>query len=269
MAIITITRNSYSHGKAIAENVAERLDYRCVGPEIVRQACEQLGVSPLTMEKALQDSPSALEVFGAEKERHVALFRAAFFDFMKNDNIVYHGLAGHIFLADILNVLKVRVVAKLEDRIQEQMRRTGDSMVQAQRRIHDDDEQRRVWTTYLYGMDSSDPELYDIFVNLNNIRPDKAVQIIVDAARVSTNSHAPQMRKRLADLALQAKAEARLLEFFPEVRTSVRDGELFVSVSASMVQEEAVIRKAREALVGVEGLKAARVGVAAYQYIPF
>ena len=45
MSIITISRGTFSGGKAIAECVAENLGYACVSREILSDAAETYGVS--------------------------------------------------------------------------------------------------------------------------------------------------------------------------------------------------------------------------------
>ena len=268
MAIITISRDSYSHGKEIAESVAAKLGYKCVGPEVIKTACESLNLEQSAVEDALKVAPSLFKRCGNKCERNVAMFRAAFFEYMTHDNIVYHGLAGHVFLNNVPNVLKVRVIADFQDRLSEEMMRTGDNENVALRRLLQEDKKRLAWTKYLYGKDNHDPDLYDIYVNLHNISVEKAVRIIVDTAQISTNGYGPQMKKRLAELSLQAKAEALLLESFPEVTTEVRDGEVYARVNASLVQEAAVAAKAREVLKR-EGIDNAHVGVSASGFAPF
>ena len=45
MQIITISRGSFSHGKEIAEKVAETLGYECVSREILLEAPQYFNVS--------------------------------------------------------------------------------------------------------------------------------------------------------------------------------------------------------------------------------
>ena len=269
MPIITISRDSYSHGEEIAKKVAEKLGYKCLGPEIVQHACDSLDFPYSEIQKALHDSPTFLEHMVAKKEQHLALFRAIFFEYMCHDNIVYHGIAGHIFLAEVPNVVKVRVIADFDDRIREEIHREDVTYEEAQKRLVKEDKERVKWTKYLYGKDNHDPRLYDLHLNLHNISLDAAVTIIVGMAQVSTNGHVEMMRKKLRDMALAAKTEAWLLEIFPEVEAVARDGEVFVSVQGSILQEKLIEEKAREIMAKIDGIKTVRIGVAPSIYVPF
>ncbi|WP_051261634.1 AAA family ATPase [Desulfovibrio inopinatus] len=269
MPIITISRDSSSHGKRIAERVANTLGYSCIGPEIVQQAAQSFDVDQKRLQLAVGRAPRFLDSFGSSKERHLALFRAAFFECMHSDNIVYHGMAGHLFLHDVPNVMKVRIVADLEERIREQMRRKNIGYDEAKALLLRQDQERSKWTKMLFGHDNRDPSLYDIYLNLHNISVDKAVEIIVDAVRISTNGHREIMRKMLADMALAARVEAKLYEVFSDVEATVRDGEAFVKVGASLIQESTAYSKAETAVADIQGLRRMHLGLTTPGSVPF
>jgi len=77
------------------------------------------------------------------------------------------------------------------------------------------------------------------------------------------------MRKKLSDMALAAKTEARLLEVFPGVEASANEGEVFVRVQGSILQEKAIVEKASKIMRDIEGIKSARIGVAPSIFVPF
>ena len=269
MPIITISQDSYGHGKEIAKKVAEKIEYKCIGPEILQYACDCLAVPVSKIRNALHNSPNLLDRIASKKEQYLAMFRAIFYEYMCLDNIVYHGFAGHIFLADVPNVVKVRIISDLENRIREKMHREDLGYDEAVKKLNKEDKERAKWTKYLYGKDNRDPRLYDIYLNLHSISVDAAVAIIVGSSRVSTNGHHVMMRKRLRDMALAAKTEARLMEILPEVEAIAKDGEVFVKVNGSIVQEDMIAERARKIVTEIEGVRSARIGVSPSVYVPF
>ena len=48
-----------------------------------------------------------------------------------------------------------------------------------------------------------------------------------------------------------------------------RDGEVFVSVQGSILQEKLIEEKAREILAKVDGIKTVKIGVEPSIYVPF
>jgi len=98
MAIITISRGSYSKGKEVAEKVAHRLGYVCLSRDLLLEASSQFNIPEIKLIRALHDAPSILERFTSGKERYLAYFAAALLERVQRDNVVYHGLAGHFYL---------------------------------------------------------------------------------------------------------------------------------------------------------------------------
>lgn len=269
MPIITISQDAYSRGEDISKKVAEKLGYECIGPELIQHACESLAFPYTKIHKALHDSPTLLEHIGSKKEQTLALFRAIFYEYMSRDNIVYHGLAGHIFLADIPNIIKVRILTDFDERVREAMHQGNLSYEKAKKKLNQKAKERERWTKYLYGKDNRDPRLYDLYLNLHCISIDAAVAIIIGTAQTLTNQYMEMTRKKLMDLALAAKTEARLLEVFPEVEAVARDGEVFVSVTGSLLQEKLITEKAQNIISEIKDIRSAKIGIVPSVFVPF
>lgn len=69
----------------------------------------------MKLTRAVHDAPSILERFVQGKERYVAFIQASLLKYLKEDKIVYHGLAGHFFVTGVSHVLKVRIIADMEE----------------------------------------------------------------------------------------------------------------------------------------------------------
>jgi len=63
VAIITISRGSYSRGKEVAESLAGRLGYECVSRAILLEACAEFSIPENMIVKVLHDAPSVLTTF--------------------------------------------------------------------------------------------------------------------------------------------------------------------------------------------------------------
>jgi len=169
MAIITISRGSYSRGKEIAEKVAGRLGYECIARETLLEASEDFHTPDIKLVRAIHDAPSILDRFRHGKERYVAYVQAALARHVKKDNVVYHGLAGHFLLTGVSHVLKVRIIADMDERVMLEMEREHISSKEALHILKKDDEQRRKWSRRLYGIDTRDPGLYDLVLRIRKI----------------------------------------------------------------------------------------------------
>ncbi len=204
MAIITISRGSYSKGKEVAALVAEELGYRCIAREVVLDASKEFNIPEIKLVRAIHDAPSILERLTGGKEKYVAYIRSALLKQLKADNVVYHGLAGHFFLGGVKHALKVRIIADMEDRVRTEMRRERVSREEALRVLTSDDEERRKWSRSLYGIDTADPCLYDLIIHIRDITVDNAVFLIARVARMKRFETTPESQKMMEELSLQA-----------------------------------------------------------------
>lgn len=210
MAIVTISRGCYSHGKEIAETVAKRLDYELVSREILLEASNFFDASEDALSKSINDAPTMLERLTHEKEKYLAYIQASLLEHVKNDNVVYHGHAGHLLLPEISHVLKVRVNAGTEDRIKLLQNTQHIPRYEAEDYIKAEDENRMNWTHYLYHMDINDPKLYDIVIHIDKLGIDDACDIICAAAMMDTHKSTPASTKAICDLALGSHVRAAL-----------------------------------------------------------
>lgn len=267
MSIITVSRDSYSHGEEIARKVAQQLGYDCLGSDGVTQSVQDVLDQPFGLLQATTAASNAMRAKGVTR-KDVALFRSSFYDHMLQDNVVYHGLAGHLFLSDMPNVFKVRLVADMDDRVAEMARRLNIDESEAQERIQREDAARQEWDQ---NMKASSPEAdpFDLSVNLHSLDPDRAAQIIVDAARIAMGATSDDLQTMLTDLALASRIEVVLLDHFGDARAEVRDGRAYIQVEASIVQEEAAARKAMKVLSDIEGIREVHVGVIPSAFVPF
>ena len=63
MAIITISRGSYSRGKEVAEKLAQDLGYQVLSRDILLEASERFNIPEIKLVRAIHDAPSIFERF--------------------------------------------------------------------------------------------------------------------------------------------------------------------------------------------------------------
>ncbi len=259
MAIITISRGSYSRGKEIAEKVAERLGYECVAREALLEASEHFNIPEAKLTRAVHDAPSILDHFAHGKEKYVTYIQAALTRHVQKDNVVYHGLAGHFLLQEISHVLKVRITAATKDRVQVVMERDSAGEKEALHILQQDDEQRRRWSHYLYGIDTTDPSLYDLMLCIEKISVDGAVDIICSAVGAQSFQTTAQSQKAMDDLVLACEVKGHLIEMKPDVVVEADSGVILVKTAAPMPRQDAVNREIRNIVQSVPGVREVHV----------
>ena len=261
MPIITISRGSYSRGKEVAEKVAQVLGYECISRDILIEASEQFHIPEIKLIRAIHDAPSVLNRFTHGKEKYVAYIRAALLKHAKNDNLVYHGLAGHFFLEGISHVLKVRVIADMDDRVREEMKREGISAEEARYILRKDDEERRKWGLQLYGIDTWNSSLYDLVVHIRTKKVDDAVSLILHAAKLPCFQTTPESQKMIQNVALAAETKAALVDEFPASEVSAKEGIVSVRVDAPLIQDEQITERIQSIVKKLDGVQEVKVHV--------
>jgi cytidylate kinase len=228
MAIITISRGSYSKGKEVAEKVADRLGYECISREVLLEASKRFNIPEMQLVRAIHDAPSILDRFQHSKQAYIAYIRSALTGQVKRDNIVYHGLAGHILLKGVPHVLKVRITANLEDRIRAEMNRESIGESEARELLFKDDQERRKWTKSLYGVDPWDSSLYDLVIRIYKLHVDDAVDLICQAVGREQFKTTDSSRHMMDDLAIACQVKAELVEQFFDVAVTSDYGNVIV-----------------------------------------
>jgi cytidylate kinase len=183
MSLITVSRGSYSKGKEIAEKVAQKLNYDCISRDVLFTASKNFNIDELRLIRAIHDAPSFFDKLSIKKEQYISYIQTTLLENFQRDNIVYHGLAGHFFVTGVSHALKVRIIADLNERAKLEAQREGISIERALVMLKKDDEERRKWSQYLYGIDTHDPSLYDLVIHIHRITVDMAVDIICDTVQ--------------------------------------------------------------------------------------
>lgn len=182
MAIITISRGTYSGGKAVAEGLSRKLGYPCISKEIILDAAVEFGIPEDKLVAAMETPPTAWIESPAKKIAHLNYVRYALLKRARENDLVYHGYAGHLLLGDIAHVICVRVIADMEYRIKAAIENEKLTRKEAVTFIKKLDKQGLNWSKFLYGVDWNDPALYDIVINLERISVESAVDIIAQMA---------------------------------------------------------------------------------------
>jgi cytidylate kinase len=259
MAIITISRGSYTYGKAIAEKVAQELGFECIAREVLIEASGEFNINEIKLIRAIHDAPSVLERFAQGKGKYIAYIRAALLKRLQKDNIVYHGLAGHFFVKGVSHVLKVRIISDLEQRVKLEMEREHIAREEALRVLKNDDEERRRWSKHLYGIDTWNPSLYDLVLNMRTIGIDDAVAIICDTVRLEHFQTTSESQKAMDDLVLASEVKARLVDAYPNAKVTAHERVAFVRVPTSGMNEMEVVKQIKDIAEKVDGVTGIRV----------
>jgi len=223
MAIITISRGSATSGLMLAEGLSKVLNYKLVRREDVLQGIARFGVAADKLEKILFGPPIYSDDFKHDIRNYIAFFQATLCDYIQKEDVIYVGNIGHMMLRDIACVLRIRFIAPPEFRVKMLIEHEQMTPEEASAYIEKIDAQRRAWALILYGVDSLNPSLYDLTINLERTSIDTAVDIAATAARHKKLSENGQCINALNNLVMASRARAELAA---DARTAPSDIEV-------------------------------------------
>ncbi len=212
MAIITISRGTSTGGKELAQAVAERLGYKLVAEEVLVKAAKQYGMAIEKVQHAIEDKPGFFESMSLERVHALAFVGAALCKEINDEKVVYHGYAGHLFLRGVPHVLRIRVIASMEYRIKKAMEQHDFGWEQAADFIKKADEARVKWSQFLFHVDTRDPSLYDLIIDVDRINIAGACDIVCTAAGLERFQKTPESQGKLDDFILSTEIRAAIAQ---------------------------------------------------------
>jgi cytidylate kinase len=229
MAIITISRGTFSGGSELAERVAAQLGYQCTSREVMLEAAWGSGIPVEEITTAMEKRPSFWHRVMGQRTAYLTLVRAALCEHARGGQLVYHGHVGHLLLPGIAHVARVRVIAELPFRVQAALpqHHTREAALAYIEKV---DQERREWVRFLFGVEWDDPLLYDLVLNLSRMSLDTACAAVIQLAARPEFQPTPESAKALRDLVLRSRVEAALA-----IDPRTRDARLTVKADDGVV----------------------------------
>ncbi len=210
MQIICVSRGSYGRGQELAERLAEKMGYECLGREDLIEAATREGIQVGKLEMAMIKPHAFSEKLARERDHYLAFARNYLCERAVDHNLVYHGRTGHMLVPGVSHVLRVRVVWDLEHRVQFIMSELGVDREKALRYVKEVDEDRERWVRHMYGVGVGEALNYDVTVNLQQIGVENAAAVMVQTAQLPDFQMTPSSRQRMEDLLLGSRARLAL-----------------------------------------------------------
>lgn len=230
MSIVTISRGSLSGGASLAAHLGEALAYKVLSREVIVEAAKTYGVTESTLAEGMEHAPGLWARFTGHAEDYVLAVQATLGEMVEGGHAIYHGLAGQFLLKGLPGVLKIRLIAPLEQRITAACEELRLNREEAIAHIQKVDRERERWVRKLYDADWADPANYDLVINLGEISMDSAVDTIVQLLDRPEFRQTAEVQQAWHDFALAARIRAHLRFRCPlavkDVHVAVRDGEV-------------------------------------------
>lgn len=213
MAVITISRQYASGGTEIAIRIGEMLGYRYFDKKLMAQVASEAILSQSEIVDFSEDTykvqtlwdrlfvnwlgPRVVAQVGTWKEtstgaqveevakldeaQSITVVQSALRAAYRNGNVVIVGRGGQAVLKEVPGVLKVRIEAPLDARVQRLQEQENLSLKAAQSTVLERDEAIAEYLGRFYNIDGDDPMLYDLVINTHHLNLEAAAHLIVNA----------------------------------------------------------------------------------------
>jgi cytidylate kinase len=210
MTIVAISREMGSGGYEIGAAVAKALNFEYVERQILLQAAHAHGVPEAKLVDVVERRLSLWERFDTERRRYLIFLEAAYYAFAEKGNLVTASRSGPFFVRDVSHAVKVRIMAPFEVRVRRVMQQEKLDQKAAAAKVRNYDREMSGRIDYLFGLDWTLPEHYDLVINTGNDAWEFYTDLLVAAARHPQYQPTPESRQKIRDLSLAAQVRAAI-----------------------------------------------------------
>jgi shikimate kinase len=223
MAILTIARKYGSGGREIGQAIAEQLKYDYIDRRRILDDMKAEGKQWEERAKYFDENyPNLWERYEWSFRGFVALNQSYFLDYALKDKVVIMGRGGNFLLKGIPFVLRVRVIAPIERRIEKVMEKERVNTENARWLIEKADHEMARAIYLIYGREWDNPEEYERVFDTGIQSNDEIITTIKNALLEKEKSNTEKARKILQLRALAAKIKAEITTN-PQYNLSVFD----------------------------------------------
>ena len=225
MAVLFISRGTVSGVQDLVDRVCESTQARCLSREDLLQQVHRYGDWATTIVRQLSQATSAYEEFSRTRRVYIVLMRQALLERIQDDNVIYHGLSGHLLVPRLPHFIRIRITEPLSEQISATMERLHCDKETARQQVRETESQQVRWARFMYGRDIRDPTLYDLNINVGHFTAEMTCRLI---GRLLTEDYlkaTPETIEQVARLRFAANVEVALVK---DLRT--RDYEISATV---------------------------------------
>ncbi len=258
MPLITMPREMGSLGKDVAALIAQQFGKKVVHHEIIDQLANKLRLRKSHVVRFLEGKAgmwekmttdqTSLSIYTADEILRMAV---------GGDVAVIRGWGAPHLLEDIPHVLRVRVCAPFELRVQRMMARLNtDDRAFVEKEIRLADEAITAITRRHFDINWEDAEHYDVMLNTERMSVEECATQVINTLKSDCFSPTPASLQKLHDKALAAHVTAALRadERTEKLRITVKIAGGHATLSG-IVEDEATLKPAAEIAAAVSGVK--------------
>jgi len=259
VSIITISADSYSNGRQIAKSAAKRLDYEYIDNEnILPLVFREFGVSESKLESTLKETPSGVGMFSKANPEYIIFIETLITEYLLKNNIVYYGAVAIPLIQQVSHVLKVQIIANLEDRIKNKAKLDDKSEEKARKTVIKQDNQQKKWAEAVYNINITNPNLYDLVINIGHIKDDDfegALETIISTIEHKKFQPMTYSLRCMKNVAMSCRVRATLADIDSKMQVKSDEGTIYIYTKAVKKKAQDKVLEMKQKIMRIEGVK--------------
>jgi len=260
-------------GIPIAHKAAEKLGYTLLDGETIEKAAKKYGLTSESIKKADEKPPPFEAKLDKQVEFDLLQIELLVLDFALKGNVIIYGRGAQYLLEGIRNVLRVRIIAPFEERVERWAEREWLDPDMARTMVRKSDQQRAGFIKYYFDREWDNPLDYDLLINTSRVTVETAVDLICQGVKDKNLLDLKEESKALiADLIIQKKVEINNLSqpdldgYHLEVTS--KNGIVTLAGHVHSAEEHAKVLELTEKVAGIKKI-IDKVQLKHYRYSPF
>jgi len=253
----TISRQLGAGGDEIARKLAAELGWRLLDNSVVESLLMERGFSQTAFGIFNERRPDLWHRISTEKERYLHFLKLVSYGFARRGNCVVLGRGGQVLFGSVPGIIRVRVVAPLECRVQRVKEASGGDEQRARQLVLQSDNERTGFYRFLLHTDWDCPDLYELIVNSQFISSRTVVDLILKA--LDSQEVAGKKGAALGELEQLYLVQKAVIAILFEQKLPIQSLEIEVSDGTvtlkGTAQDHPSIERCGETAAGVFGKK--------------
>lgn len=210
MTVIAMTQEMGSLGKDVALGVADAFGLTQVRDEISEHVARRLDKHDSAIGRYLEGKAGLRERVGMNRRSLAIVSAEEVYEHALTGNVLIRGWGAVYLLAPIAHVLRVRVCAPFERRVEWLMERLDCDQRFAEEEIRRSDAARAANVRRWFDKSFGDPLDYDLVLNTGRVSVESGIETVKSMVRRPEFQPTEASRAKLARLALEAKVRTAL-----------------------------------------------------------
>jgi len=254
LAIVALFSGSFCDGDVIAAKVAENLGYESIEDKLIEDTSRRYGIPPEKLIKTLTGSNSFFSQIGRTREKNIASLKTVLSEMILEDNKLVHGIFTHFIPRYISHVLKVCIIANHDYRVKKAMAKKSVSQKEAEKIIHNDDNENVKMIGYLLNKNPYDETLYDLVIPMQKISVDEAVATVEKHVLSEQVKFTNRSRQIARDFVLTTAVNLALVNDGHDVEAYSENGRVTLTINKDVMRMHQYQEELSKIASGVEGV---------------